>query len=210
MMLGAMAEIIYVLTNPVIPDLVKIGITTNLEERVRSLSSHSGVPVPFEVYYACKVSDAKKAEKHIHDGFGDHRVNPKREFFRINPERVVAILRLVEVEDVTPDKDFVEDQVEQQSLDKERRRPKARFKFSLADVPLGAVLSFVRDKNIKATVVDDRHVDFEGEVTTLSRASLTLLNRDFGVNWTTVQGPAFWFYQDEILSERRARVEQED
>ena len=48
-----MAEIVYLLTNPVMPDLVKIGRTTNLEERLRSLSTHSGVPVPFEVFYAC-------------------------------------------------------------------------------------------------------------------------------------------------------------
>jgi hypothetical protein len=96
-----MSEIVYILTNPVIPDLVKVGRTNSLEERVRSLSAHSGVPVPFEVYYACVVKDSVKVEKHIHEGFGDHRVNPKREFFRINPERVLAILKLVEEQDIT-------------------------------------------------------------------------------------------------------------
>ena len=102
-----MSEIVYILTNPVIPDLVKVGRTTNLEERVRSLSSHSGVPVPFEVYYACVVNDSSKVEKHIHDGFGDHRVNPRREFFRINPERVLSFLKLFYIENVTPSSDYV-------------------------------------------------------------------------------------------------------
>ena len=123
-----MNEIVYILTNPVFPDLVKIGRTTNLEERVRSLSSQTGVPVPFEVYYSCTVDDSKKVEKHLHDGFGDHRVNPKREFFRINPERVLSILKLVEIQNVTPNSDFVEDQDEQQSLNKERRR-RSNFTF---------------------------------------------------------------------------------
>jgi hypothetical protein len=75
-----MTEIVYILTNPVIPDLIKIGRTTNLEERLRSLSSHSGVPVPFECYYACEVRDSQDVERRLHGAFGDHRINPKREF----------------------------------------------------------------------------------------------------------------------------------
>ena len=78
--------------NPSIADLVKVGRTTNLEERMRSLSSHSGVPVPFECYYACEVQDGQDVEKRLHFAFGDHRINPKREFFRISPERVQMIL----------------------------------------------------------------------------------------------------------------------
>ncbi len=48
-----MSEIVYVLTNPTMPGLIKIGRTTNLEQRVKSLSSDTGVPLPFEVFYAC-------------------------------------------------------------------------------------------------------------------------------------------------------------
>lgn len=204
-----MKEIIYILTNPVIPDLVKIGRTTNLEERVRSLSSHSGIPVPFEVYYACVVSNSVKTEKHLHDGFGDHRVNPKREFFRINPERVLSILKLVEIENVTPVSDYVEDQEEQQSLNKERGR-RSNFTFSSVNIPVGSVLHFVRDESIVAKVLDDKNVEFEGEVTSLSQSSVTILSRDFGWNSPKVQGPRYWVYENETLSERRTRMESEE
>ncbi len=204
-----MREIIYILTNPVIPDLVKIGRTTNLEERVRSLSSHSGIPVPFEVYYACVVSDSIKTEKHLHDGFGDHRVNPKREFFRINPERVLSILKLVEIENATPVSDYVEDQEEQQSLNKERSR-RSNFTFSSVNIPVGSVLHFVRDETIVAKVLDDKNVEFEGEVTSLSQSSVTILGRDFGWNSPKVQGPRYWVYENETLSERRTRMESEE
>ena len=204
-----MSEIVYILTNPVIPDLVKVGRTTNLEERVRSLSSHSGVPVPFEVYYACVVHDSSKVEKHIHDGFGDHRVNPRREFFRINPERVLAILKLVEIENVTPSSDYVEDQEEQQSLNKERGR-RSSFNFSSVGIPPGATLHFVRDENVTVTVVDDRSVEFEGEVTSLSQSSAILLNRDYGWSASSVQGPRYWIYENETLSERRSRLENDE
>jgi hypothetical protein len=203
-----MAEIVYILTNPVILDLVKIGRTTNLEERVRSLSAHSGVPVPFEVYYACTVEDSVKVEKYLHEGFGDHRVNPKREFFRINPERVLSILKLVELKNITPNQDFVEDSDEQQSLNKERTR-RSNFTFSSVGLPVGSTLHFVRNESITVNVVDDRNVDFEGKVTSLSQSSLTLLTRDYGWKASTVAGPQFWVYENETLSERRSRLESE-
>lgn len=202
-----MTEIIYILTNPVIPDLIKIGRTTNLEERVKSLSSHSGVPVPFEVYYACIVSDSSKVEKHIHDGFGDHRINPRREFFRINPERILSILKLVEVQNITPNVDFVEDPDEQKSLNNERGR-RTNFTFSSVGIPVGTTLHFVRDENVTVTVVDDKNVEFEGEVKSLTQSSLILLNRDHGWNSSSVTGPRYWVYENETLSERRLRLEQ--
>ena len=203
-----MAEIVYILTNPVILDLVKIGRTTNLEERVRSLSAHSGVPVPFEVYYACTVEDSVKVEKYLHEGFGDHRVNPKREFFRINPERVLSILKLVELKNITPNQDFVEDSDEQQSLNKERTR-RSNFTFSSVGIPVGSTLHFVRNESITVNVVDDRNVDFEGKVTSLSQSSLTLLTRDYGSKASTVAEPQYWVYENETLSERRSRLESE-
>ena len=83
-----MTNIVYVLTNPSISDVVKIGMTSNLENRLRSLYN-SSVPVPFECYFACEVDSMEFVEKQLHDGFDDFRVNPKREFFRIDPERIV-------------------------------------------------------------------------------------------------------------------------
>jgi hypothetical protein len=68
-----MPEIVYLLTNPTMPDLVKIGRTTDLESRLRQLSTHSGVPVPFECFYACEVADSVKVEKALHDAFGDNQ-----------------------------------------------------------------------------------------------------------------------------------------
>ena len=101
-----MSNIVYVLTNPSLPDIVKIGMTTDLPTRMRSLYS-SSVPVPFECYFACTVKDMNFVEKQLHDGFDDFRVNPKREFFRIDPERVVSILKMVMIEEVTPKEDIV-------------------------------------------------------------------------------------------------------
>jgi len=201
-----MAEIVYLLTNPVMPDLVKIGRTANLEERLRTLSTHSGVPVPFEVFYACEVADSAKVERQIHEGFGDHRINPKREFFRINPERILAILKLVELRDVTPSEDVVEDKVEQESLNRERYR-RENFRFSLLGIAPGAVLTFVRDESIQAVVIDDRRIRFEGAETSLSSSALEILRSRYGYRAKTIAGPQHWCFEGKTLSERRLGLE---
>lgn len=58
--------IVYLLTNPVMPGLVKIGMTTqeDIDKRMKELYT-TGVPVPFECKFACKVkkSDCLKIEK---------------------------------------------------------------------------------------------------------------------------------------------------
>ena len=204
-----MAEIVYLLTNPVMSDLVKIGRTTNLEERLRSLSTHSGVPVPFEVFYACEVSDSAKVERQIHEGFGDHRINPKREFFRINPERILAILKLVELRDVTPVEDVVEDRVEQDSLNRERNR-RENFRFSILGLKPGSVLTFLRDESIQATVIDDRRISFEGKETSLSSSALEILRTRYGYRAKTIAGPQYWCHEGKTLSEMRQELETEN
>lgn len=200
-----MPEIVYLLTNPTMPDLVKIGRTTDLESRLRSLSTHSGVPVPFECYYACEVGNSVKVEKALHDAFGDHRVNPKREFFRLNPERAVAILELVAIKDAMPATEIAEDQVELEALHREQSRRDV-FRFSMVDIPIGATLTFSKDETITARVVDDKKVEFEGLVMSTSGAAVKVLQR-LGGKLTQAQGPLYWMFEGETLVERRIRLE---
>ncbi|MEU9098987.1 GIY-YIG nuclease family protein [Streptomyces sp. NPDC048361] len=77
--------VIYVLTNPFIPGIVKIGRTARkLTERVREISRPTGVPADYEAIYDQIVSDARAAENELHSLLRDHRVNPQKEFFRIS------------------------------------------------------------------------------------------------------------------------------
>ena len=201
-----MSNIVYVLTNPSIPDIVKIGMTTDLTTRMRSLYN-SSVPVPFECYFACTVNDMSFVEKQLHDGFDDFRVNPRREFFRIDPERVVSILKMVMIEDVTPKGDIVEDEIDQRSLDKEKK-VRGRFNFDMINVPVGSILTFVKDPTITSTVVDKHKIKFEDEVHSLSSSTLKIVHR-MGYTWKQVSGPTYWMYEGETLTERRSRMEQE-
>ena len=184
------------LTNPSISDVVKIGMTSNLENRLRSLYN-SSVPVPFECYFACEVDSME---------FVDFRVNPKREFFRIDPERIVSILRLVMIKDVTPSSDIVEDEVDQRSLDKERIIS-SRFNFEMIDIPMGSTLTFTKDITKTAKVLDKQKIEFEGEVHSLSSSALEIVH-SMGYTWSQISGPSYWVYEGETLTERRLRMEQ--
>ena len=201
-----MTEFVYILTNPTIPDLVKIGRTKNLEERMRSLSSHSGVPVPFQCFYCCEVNDGNEVEKRLHFGLGDHRINPKREFFRINPERVKVLLEGWSIRDVTPSSDIVDSQEEQESLNRETsRRPV--FTFQMVDIPIGSELTFLKDETKVCIVSDVREIEYENVKYSLNQITLELLTNEFGKNWKSVRGPDYWIFENETLTERRLRME---
>lgn len=201
-----MSEFVYILTNPKMPDLIKIGRTENLEERLKRLSSHPGVPVPFEVFYCCEVEDGPDVERRLHLGFSDHRINPKREFFEINPERVKIILEGWAIRDATPEDDFVDSPEEQDSLNRARSR-QPFFTFPTVDIPIGSKLTFIRDETKIATVTGDREIEFEGTRSSLSEIALDILKTCYGLKRKACRGPDFWIFEGETLNERRIRME---
>lgn len=202
-----MSEIIYVLINEAMPGYVKIGRTSDLEQRIRQLDTTS-VPLPFECFYACVVKDAAFVEKQIHDTFLDSRVRSNREFFEMDPERAVSALKMVELKDITPNKDFIESNEDQQALDKARKR-RGRFNFRLLDIPIGSELIFTSgrfpkpEEEIRAVVVDDVHIKIGDEITTVSSAAMRITNA------VPLQGTLYWKYEGETLDERRNRLESE-
>ncbi len=198
-----MNEIIYVLINESMPGYIKIGRTTNLEQRIRSLDT-TNVPLPFECFYACTVENADFVERQLHDAFLDHRVRSSREFFEISPERAVSALKLAELKNVTPKKDFVESQEDQQALNQARTR-RSVFNFKMADIPVGAELVYVNDEDVKAKVIDNKQIEINGEITSLSGSAQKLLGYPY-----QVQGTIYWMYEGETLDERRRRLESEE
>jgi len=91
--------IVYVLSNPWMPGLVKIGKTTStrLKERMRNLYG-TGVPEQFKVEFSCSLglNEYSEVEAMLHNAFANQRVNKNREFFQIEPERVIPILEFVQ------------------------------------------------------------------------------------------------------------------
>ncbi|WP_227990700.1 GIY-YIG nuclease family protein [Flavisolibacter ginsenosidimutans] len=59
--------IVYILTNPAIPNMIKIGMTTHEDVKLRMAQIYTtGVPLPFECVYAAKVLNYEKVEKALY------------------------------------------------------------------------------------------------------------------------------------------------
>jgi len=80
-----MSGFIYILSNPSLKNLYKIGFTSriNVSERVKELSGTS-LPTPFKIEWFKKDKNARKIETHLHKVFNYCRVNKRREFFQID------------------------------------------------------------------------------------------------------------------------------
>ena len=172
------------------PNLVKIGRTSSADanERIAQLYS-TGLPVPFKLEFACRVVNADEVEKAFHIAFGPQRVNPKREFFRIEPEQAIALLRLLHTEDATLEIAGLPTVVDEQSIaageQLQKRRP--NLNFVEMGIPIGSVLRST-DSDTTVEVVAPRRVKLGAEELSLTAATQKVLKIDYGVapatHWT--------------------------
>jgi hypothetical protein len=195
--------IVYVLSNLAMPDLVKIGMTNrdNVDARLKELFTTS-VPVPFECEFACKVTDCVRVEKALHIAFNPYKIHAQREFFKINPEQVIAILKLLDrTSDITKEiteeinNDLTEvDKAAGEKL-KINRRPPLNFK--AMGIPPGAKLLYAKDGNsIEVAVCSDRKVLFNGLESSLTAVTQELLGLDYAV-----QPTSYWTFEGKNLQD---------
>ena len=75
---------VYILTNPSMPNLVKIGHTKKEPDiRAKQVSRGTGVPTNFRVEFAFRCFNAESLEREIHKYLKPYRVNNNKEFFQI-------------------------------------------------------------------------------------------------------------------------------
>jgi hypothetical protein len=198
-------DIVYIFTNEGMPGLCKIGYTTrnDVKERAKELYT-TGVPYPFQIYYACQVNNGKNIEKILHKLFDEFRVNQNREFFEIDPEKVILALQLTNPTDITPRENEYLTTEEIKEIQNTEKKRLSNFTFQQADIPIGSVLHFCRDSDITCTVHSDNTVMFNGQIVSLTEAA-----RNTGlIPYYELQGPKFWLYEDEPLTSRRKRIQE--
>ena len=164
-------EIVYVLQNEAMPGLIKIGITHDeqVDKRLQTLYT-TGVPLPFECIWAGEVDDCAEIESLIHNAFSDFRINPKREFFKLKPERVIPLLKKLASAEIMANK--VEKMfngsisVAEKEAVKQFHRPMLDFKEM--GISVGDELLYEKDPTIRVTVISNKKINFEGKEYSLS------------------------------------------
>ena len=197
-------DIVYIFTNRGMPGLCKIGYTSrnDVKERAKELYT-TGVPYPFQIYYACQVINGKKIEKTLHKLFDEQIVNDNREFFETEPEKVILALQLASPVDVTPRETEYLTTEEIKEIENVEKKRLSNFTFEQADIPIGSILYFCRDSEITCTVFSDNTVIYNGQIMSLTEAA-----RNTGlIPYYELQGPKFWLYEDETLTNRRKRIQ---
>ncbi len=192
-------QIVYVLTNPAMPNLVKIGKTTRSDVQQRMNELHtSGVPLPFVCVMAVEVEDCSTVETALHIAFGPNRINPKREFFEIEPEQAIAVLKVLGKKDVTPmvnrDLNLNVTDAERASKVKSNRRPP--LDYEVMGIPVGATLVYVDDENITVEIASAKKVKYNDEIVSLTKATQEILKLDYAV-----QPTRHWLYDGKSLQE---------
>jgi len=94
---------IYCISNESMPGILKIGITERTPEERLSEANSSDTwrpPTPYVLEFSKKVSNPKQRETTIHTLLNEQRIHPRREFFRIDLNKVRLIFNLMDGETI--------------------------------------------------------------------------------------------------------------
>jgi hypothetical protein len=206
---------VYVFINEWMPKLVKIGMTDDLEKRLKESAGSGGsgtfIPCAFSCYYAVQSDQNDKLEKFIHQVYNKYRINEKREFFELYPAEAKKVLQgLVtlgvateigneETEKITTEvtKELAEEG--QQTI--LRRRPRTTFK--MLGIKPESILVYKSSNEITCKTVDElNNVDYKGAIRTISNVSDELIG-------SSSNGFEYFLYDGKILGDIRREMEAE-
>ena len=209
--------VVYVLTNPSFPEYVKIGYADDVEKRVAQLNGYESVPFSFRIYATYAVSK-RLADKTLHriiDGINSkyrvrETINGKtrvREFYEMPANDVYSLLydiaefsdSLDRLKKYEPSENDIAEVKQAETAKKHYERKRKALTFSEYGIPVGSELVYVKNPEIKCTVVSDKKVEFEGKIYSIS-ALAGELNVRAGSTNRAVAGTDVFSYNGEILS----------
>lgn len=219
-----MTGYIYILTNPSFEEYVKIGYADDVNQRLRQLNRSECIPFAFRIYATYEV-DSRLSDIKIHSIID--KLNPnlrsidtfegrerKREFYAMSPEDAYSILEAIaeingrkaklkknNLTESEQNEENIANEVKEENM--ERLAP---FNFNMVNIKPNEIIVFTNvaspNNGIECKVVDDKHVEYNGEVWSLSALAKVLSNS----KWS-VAGPRYFKYKGEWLNDIRKRME---
>ena len=209
---------IYILTNPSFKEYVKIGYAHDVEKRIQQLNRSETIPFAFRAYAKYEV-DSELTDKELHNLID--KLNPDlrtienfdgkkrvKEFFEMSKEDAYTILESIAKISGTTDR-LKRCTPTGQQLEEEKRADEARenakrgpFRFSEVGIKVGEEVVFIEDDSIRPVVVDDRHIKYDRQTTSLSALAQQLK----GFNHP-VQGTLWFTYKGVKLTDLRDKIE---
>lgn len=128
---------VYVLSNDLMPGIFKIGRSKNggHSRAAAMYSGATGVPIPFALEFEIYTTDAVSDELEVHRRLQPFRVDPKREFFRLDQTVAISCVAAVCLMDhgINVYDDDAFDEPEKMQSDIYARRQKVDDLMSCAD-----------------------------------------------------------------------------
>lgn len=211
------------MTNPSFPQYVKIGYVDDVKSRLTQLNRSECLPFAFRVYATYEVS-ARLTDMKIHDVID--KLNPNlrsidnvdgkkrvREFYAMSKEDAYSLLEAIaEINGLEKNlklwsqtaKEKAEEEVAE-AVEEERNERAATFNFAMCQIAIGEQVEFCCPSNAHNgelfTVVDNRHVSYNGESWSMTALAKELLNQ----RWA-LAGPKYFKYKGEWLNDIRDRL----
>lgn len=207
---------VYILTNPSFKeDWVKIGKSSRpVDVRSKELDN-TAVPLPFEIFATMKTCKYNEVEKLVHktiDRLTDLRIRQNREFFNVAPQVALDIFNdiAMTVDDAEvilyEDNQLIQKRDAKAPDGESHKKMRPRFKFSMVNIPIGAILTFI-PTGIKVKVAGDDQIEYEGRIYKLSPFVGTFMPVEKRNTSGAYQGAKFFSYNGKVLDDLRTEME---
>ena len=209
---------IYIFTNPSFPQWVKIGYADDVDARLTQANASTYVPFAFRCYGVYGVTE-KLEDKVLHKMID--QLNPAlrsieqlgtrqrvREFYKMDAEDAYNILETVAKLSGTLNRlrktDISDEQLKEETealsaveeySAKEQMRAE-NFSFDKCKIDTGELIEYYLDSSIKAEVIGNKKVKYNGR-----EYSLSSLAKELSSYNGSCRGPAFFKYNGKLLSE---------
>ena len=209
---------VYILTNPSFKeDWVKIGKSARpVDVRSKELDN-TAVPLPFEIFATMKTCKYNEVEKLVHkniDRLSDLRIRQNREFFNVAPQ--VALDILYDIAKLIDDAAIVLYHENKPIVDsnpgtvpQKREVKRSRFKFSMCDIKIGELITFV-PTGLVVKVASDDSIEYDGRIYKLSPFVGTFMPEEKRNTSGAYQGAKYFSYDGCILDDLRMKKEKRD